>query len=53
MELKNVNSNGENTMANNLNNTDIFLKIEFKKQGSYVTFLQDVAITSKKNLHIV
>jgi hypothetical protein len=51
MELKNVNSNGDNVVASNLNNVNLFLwkieKIDFKKEHHVFFFLQDVVIVEK------
>jgi hypothetical protein len=51
MELKNVNPNGNNVVASNVNNINFFflknVKIEIKKKHDMLYFLQDIKIARK------
>jgi hypothetical protein len=52
MELKNVNTNGDNVVSSNLTNVNFFLrkamKIEFKNEEDVLFFLKDTMIAHKK-----
>jgi hypothetical protein len=57
IRLNNVNPNGENVVANNLNHANLFFlrndKIDFKNNHHMLFFLRDVIIAPKTKLLIL
>jgi hypothetical protein len=57
MELKNINPNGDDVVASNLNNMEFFfwkiVKIELKNKHHMLFFLQDVVIARKTKFFIL